>query len=250
MPNAVVVQSLGTLRDWTPEWLPRHLRTAAGYPDFTHDYAAIYRTQPNVRTVVEFLARNIAQLGIHTFKRVSDTDRARLMDHGLAQTLKRPNPWTTRYRLIEAMISDRAIYDRAYWLKVKLPEQSLSLLRVPPHLVREHGNYLMPKGYKIELGDGKTLDVKPEQIVHFRGYNPSNNVTAIAPLETLRRVLAEGDAASTYREKFWQNAARMGGVQPTQAIGESKRAAASSRSFRRCTRARRTVARPPSSRTV
>jgi HK97 family phage portal protein len=212
MPNAVVVQSLGSLTDWTPDWLPRHFRNASGYPDFTHDYAAIYRTQPNVRTVVEFLARNIAQLGLHVFRRVSDTDRVRLIDHGLAQTIKRPNPWTTRYRLIEALISDMAIYNRAYWLKVKLPEQSLALLRIPPHLVRERGNYLVSKSYKIELGEGKALEPTPDQIVHFRGYSPDNNVTAISPLETLRRVLAQDDAASGYREKFWRNAARQGGV--------------------------------------
>lgn len=214
MPNAVVVQSLGSLSSWTPMWTPigAGARSLRFYDGFDHDYATIYKTQPNVRTVVEFLARNIAQLGIHTFRRASDTDRVRLVDHAFAQTLRRPNPWTTRYRLIEALISDMGIYNRAYWLKVKLPEQPLALLRTPPHLVSERGNYLMPKSYRIDLGDGKFLEPTRDQIVHFRGYNPDNNVTTVSPLETLRRILAEEAAAGGYREKFWHNAARMGGV--------------------------------------
>src|SRR5262245_33102561 len=59
-------------------------------------YAALYRTQPNVRTVVDFVARNIAQLGIHVFRRVSDTDRVRLADHALADWLNHPTPYITR----------------------------------------------------------------------------------------------------------------------------------------------------------
>jgi HK97 family phage portal protein len=213
MVNAIVVQSLGGLTEWTPSWFPGNGSTSLRlYDGYTHDYAAIYKTQPNVRTVIEFLARNIAQLGLHTFKRVTDTDRVRLMDHGLARAFRKPNPWTTRYRLVEALIADMGIYDRALWLKVKLPEQALSLLRVPPSIFTVEGNYLIPKGFRIELGDGKRLEPTREQVVYFSGYNPDNNVTSVSPLETLRRILAEEAAAGGYREKFWQNAARISGV--------------------------------------
>src|SRR5688572_16141759 len=82
-------------------------------------YAHIYETQPNVRICVEFLARNIAQLGLHVFRRVSDTDRVRLFDHDVANWLSRPNPQMTRYRLFEATVQDFAIYANAFWLKVR-----------------------------------------------------------------------------------------------------------------------------------
>src|SRR5262245_35974574 len=58
-------------------------------------YMTMYATQPNVRTVVDFLARNVAQLGIHVFRRVSDTDRQRLTNHQLAQWLAHPTPFVT-----------------------------------------------------------------------------------------------------------------------------------------------------------
>src|SRR5690554_2197333 len=112
------VQSLGT-----PNWRPGVVRTSVGlYDQFNYDYATLYRTQPNVRTCVDFLARNIAQLGLHVFRRVSDTDRERLRDHGLAQLLNQPLPpefKMTRYRLIESLVSDLGIYFNAYWLKIR-----------------------------------------------------------------------------------------------------------------------------------
>ena len=68
-------------------------------------YGAMYETQPNVRTVIDFIARNIAQLGIHAYRRVSDTDRERLIDHQVIGWLTTPNPQITQYRLIEALMT-------------------------------------------------------------------------------------------------------------------------------------------------
>lgn len=176
------------------------------------DYAAIYRTQPNVRTVVDFLARNIAQLGVHVFRRISDTDRARLFDHDVARWLSRPNPSTTRYRLIETLVADYAIYFRAFWLKIR-PGGELGLVRLPPDKMQVEGA-LQPTSFVWTLPNGDTREFDPAEIVYFDGYNPCTDtgLGGISPLETLRRVLAEEAAAGEYREAFWRNGARVSGV--------------------------------------
>ena len=210
-----VVQSVTSLVDMPSGWWPL---TSYGslrlYDQYNYDYATIYRTQPNVRTCVDFLARNIAQLGLHVFRRVSDTDRVRLTDHPLAVVLDKPLPAeykVTRYRLIEALVGDLGVYFNAYWLKIRREGGgTLGLLRVPPPYVTIEGG-LVPTGYKVTVG-GKIIPVPLDGIVHFRGYNAENPITGLSPLETLRRVLAEEHAAGDYREHFWQNAARMGGV--------------------------------------
>src|SRR5262245_66104 len=69
-------------------------------------YADIYATQPNVRICVDFLSRGIAQIKLHVYRRVSDTDRERLADHELTRWLAHPNPSTTRYRLFESLVAD------------------------------------------------------------------------------------------------------------------------------------------------
>lgn len=210
-----VVQSGVTLMDMPAGWWPTssygRLRM---YNQYSYDYATIYRTQPNVRTCVDFLARNIAQLGLHVFRRVSDMDRQRLRDHRLAQVLGRPLPpefKVTYYRLIEALMGDLGVYFNAFWLKIKVEGAPVGLLRVPPPLVTVKGGGLVPTGYEVVLG-GRMRKIAPAEIVHFRGYNAENAVIGLSPLETLRRVLAEEYAMGNYREYFWQNAARMHGI--------------------------------------
>ena len=209
------VISAGAMTDVQPSWWPMHrygsLRLYDGY---VRDYAALYREQPNVRVCVDFLARNIAQLGLHVFRRVSDTDRVRLTDHPLARMLSQPLPAEfkcTRYRLIESLVSDLGIYFNAYWLKIRVEGDVMGLLRIPPSYVEVSGG-LVPTSYKLVLGFRPEMAVSPEDIVHFRGYNAESAITGLSPLETLRRILAEEHASGDYREHFWQNAARMGGI--------------------------------------
>jgi len=215
------IQSLGTITSLYPGWSPGILRYGVQlYDTFTHDYATLYRTQPNIRTCVDFLARNIAQLGLHVFRRVSDTDRQRLTDHSLAVLLGHPLPSSmkvTRYRLMEALMSDLGIYFNAYWLKLRQDGMLSGLLRIPPIYVTVKGN-LVPQGYELNLG-GAPIPFAPNELVHLRGFNPENAVNGLSPLETLRRVLAEEYEAGEYREHFWQNAARREGVirRPTTA---------------------------------
>ena len=176
----------------------------------TETYAKIYRTQPNVRTCVDFIARNIAQLGLHVYRVVSDTDRERLRDHELASWLKTPSPASTRYRLIENTIQDYCIYLNAYWLKVRLPNR-IGIQRLPPEQMRVEGG-LIPTQFVWTNVDGEEKFFAPSEIVHFSGYDPCNPLMGLSPMETLRRVLAEEKAASDHRQYLWQNAARIEGV--------------------------------------
>jgi HK97 family phage portal protein len=175
-------------------------------------YATIYATQPNVRICVDFLARNIAQLGYHIFRRVSDTDRLRLNDHELAQWLAKPNPSTSRYRLFESYIADLAVYFNAYWLKIRIddPDRRIGLVRMPPETVDVQGG-LLPSGV-IWTYDGQAVPLAMTEIVYANGYNPLNPLVGLSPLETLRRILAEDVASSEHRSRYWQNASRMEGV--------------------------------------
>lgn len=177
------------------------------------DYAAIWRTQPAVRRVVSFKARNIAQLGLHVFRRVSDTDRVRLSaaDHGLPATLGAPNPWTTPYRLIYALISDVAIYDRALWVKFRRDDDPtrVALVRVPPSKWQPiGGSWMAPDGFKV-TGSRGSITLAFDQVVYFPGYDPEGESGGVSPMESLRQVIAEEVAATDYRENMWRNGARM-----------------------------------------
>lgn len=193
----------------------------------TLTYGAIYRSQPAVRTVVSFLARNLAQLGLHTFERLSDTDRRRITDHPLARLLANPNPTTTTYRLIAALVSDKAIYDDAYWVKLRAENGlPIGLRRLPPWRVEPRGpEWSDPDEYRIH-GTRGYLDLDRTEVVHFRGYSPDDTHNGCSPIEALRQVLADEFAASQWREQMWSNGARISGYisRPAEAAEWSPRA--------------------------
>lgn len=179
-------------------------------------YGEIYRTQPNVRICVDFLARNTAQLGLPVYRRISDTDRERLADHDLARWLSNPNPATTRYRLIESLVGDLAVYFNAYWLKVRYERTdgrpALGLVRLPPEEMAVEGGLLPTQFVWTSAATGKRQPFPISEIVYFNGYNATNALMGLSPLETLRRILAEEAAAGEHREAFWRNASKQEGV--------------------------------------
>ena len=220
------VQSLGAWWTWRG-WSPSASYSAGSlqlYDRYYYDYATLYRTQPNVRTLRGFLARNIAA-GLRNVFPAGERIRppAALRDHGLAQTMRDRcrQSKVTRYRLIEA--------SWATWASTSMPSGSkcgrgpLGLLRIPPPYMVVRGGWCPPATRSL---GGKRRDFSPDQIVHFRGYNPNNPTLGLSPLETLRRILAEEQAMGDYREYFWQNAARISGIieRPLEAPDWSKSA--------------------------
>lgn len=179
--------------------------------DLSQDYASIYRQQPSVRTVVDFLGRNIAQLALHTFRRLDDADRERVTDHPFAKMMREPNPYTTGYRLMFSLIADRGIYDRALWVKAFQNGRSM-LVRIPPRLwtIKDDDNWLAPTSFQIKGNRGKTT-LSAEQVVYFRGYNPEDERYGLSPIESLRRILSEEYAAGQMREQVLRNGARVSG---------------------------------------
>lgn len=178
--------------------------------DYTADYAAIWRTQGAVRTVVDFLGRNIASLGLHQFRRVSDTDRERLTGAGLVRLLNKPNPATTRYRMFDALVRDLGIYDRAYWLKMQ-GAAGLNLLRLPPSMVKPVGeSWMWPEAFEF-TGSKSKKTFPADQVVHFRGYAPDGDLAGTSPIESLRRALSEEYEAGRMREQTLRNGARTSG---------------------------------------
>jgi HK97 family phage portal protein len=210
----VIVRTFEGLQALTPAPPTWGSASALQLYDYRHTYAEIYRTQPNVRICVDFLARNTAQTSIRVFRRVSDTDRQRLTTHDLARWLAKPNGATRQYRLIESLMSDLGIYFNAYLLKVRYVDAerrpAIGLVRLPPEEMRVEGG-LIPSQFCWTVG-GRDRDFAPSEIVYFNGYNPCHPLVGLSPLETLRRVLAEEAAAGDHRESFWRQSARVEGV--------------------------------------
>lgn len=178
-------------------------------------YADIWRSQPAVRTVIGFIARNVAQLGVDVFTKsgTDGQDRRKAGEHPLTALLNNPLPGSNwnRYRLINWTVQELCIYDTAYWIKGRVDGQP-SLMPMPRRFIDPVGdNPLYVEQYKITGNKGERY-IDADQVVHFHGYNPEDLRVGVSPIETLRQVLAEEYAASQYREQMWRNGGRMSGV--------------------------------------
>lgn len=176
----------------------------------------LYRTQPHLRTVVEFLARNVAHLGVHAFTRTKDDGRERLRGDPLTKLLACPNPETTRYQLFEALVSDMSLYSVAYWMLTRAESSSGWEIRaIPPSWVAgtRGGNAFRVEEYLVNVpGKTERISVNAKNMIVFRGWNPGKPKQGASPVEAVRAVLAEQVEAWTFREQVWKRGGRVSQV--------------------------------------
>jgi len=172
----------------------------------------LWETQHNVRTVVDFLARNIGQLGLPTYQRVSDTDRQRLNDSPVAKLLSNPNPAMTGYDLKVALVSDLALHDEAWWLIAQtsagwqlrpLAVDMVSIVsgsEIDGDLVIHY----LPDALK------PPIRIPGENLIHFKNWTPYYGDRGSPVVATLKEVLAEQIAAQQFRTGIWKNGGQIG----------------------------------------
>lgn len=188
------------------------------YNDVVRDYASIYRTQPNIRTVVGFLGWNVAQLPLRAIRRISESERVRLpSDHPLSQTLRVPNPVlnppVTAFDWVDEIVEDLGIFGQYLGLKVQQNRgERLRVLRLPLEQTRiEASNTWTVDEYVVEGNSGR-LRIPADAVIHLKLYNPKDRRVGLSRLETLRRNIAEDEAAGRYRAQLWRNAGRHSGI--------------------------------------
>lgn len=179
------------------------------------DVEEFWRTQPNLRKVIGFVARNVATIPLHTHERVSDTERQRVTDHILPRTLSRPQKHVGAYRFWESVISDGLLYDRWAVMKDWQDDGSLELTQVPSWRLRFRTDTLRRvTGAAFWVGDSADVDsvedgwvrLDLDNLIFDHGYAP--RTAGLSPVETLKDILDEGAESVQYRRDVWKNGGR------------------------------------------
>ena len=188
-----------------PSW------TGSAWPGtYFADYSTMWRTQPSLRKVVDFLARNIAQVPAYLYRRISDTDRERISDHPLARTLINPHPSQSRYRFMEALVTELSVFDRGWAVEQDHDGDELWMRWVPASWSGWTYAADGTLAFRVWSWAGEQW-VAAEDVFELAGYNPSPPQRC-PPCETLRQVLAEEQAGTDYRADLWRNGARLAGT--------------------------------------
>ena len=70
----------------------------------------LYRTQDNLRAVVDFLSSNLAQLPLKVYTRNDENDRERDRDSDAAKVLWKPNDYMTQFEFIRALCAEFYVF--------------------------------------------------------------------------------------------------------------------------------------------
>ena len=141
------------------------------------DAAQLYRTQPNLRAVVSFLADNAAQIPIKVYERVSDTDRPRVLDSPAALLLSKPNEDMTAFEFKRWMYSDLLLYER--FLTLLVPSNGTGLIEVPA-----------------------------DKFILFHGYDPTDPMRQYSRISALKETLHEQIESNGFRRQMWHRGGR------------------------------------------
>ena len=128
------------------------------------DYAVLWREQPHIRTVIDFLARSVSQLGLHAFERGADGDRVRV-DRGsnLGKWSTVPAPNMTMLTWLSRCVHDLAIYDRFLAVKMKDRFGRVWVQPVPVDMWRPVAkDWTGPSGYQV--GSDPSSILRPDQV--------------------------------------------------------------------------------------
>lgn len=176
------------------------------------DAADLYRTQPNLRAVISFLADNASQIPLKVYERASDTDRPRVHDSPAALLLKQPNPDMTAYEFKRWMYSDLLLYERFLTLIVpsKSTESGWELRPIPAPWIKSFKGKspFAPESIVIGVTGAGMIEVPADKFILFHGYDPTDPMRQYSRISALKETLHEQIESNGFRRQMWHKGGR------------------------------------------
>jgi HK97 family phage portal protein len=173
-------------------------------------YHAMYRSQPWVYVLVSKRARSLARLPLKTYIR-DDLNRPEAQpSNPYKKLIDKPNPTISTFRFWEWTGSTYDVFGESFWFKRRdRGGRPFELWPMHPTRLSYDGN---KDRWIYRDNTGAAAEIKPEDLVHFKSYNPGDDKRGLSPLEPLRATLDAESSAKTATAAFWQNGASPGFV--------------------------------------
>lgn len=182
---------------------PSWLRSTGTWEPFTmpdledaKEQTRLYTKLSWIATAVNTVATTAAGAPFQVMQRMGE-DKEGIPNHPFELLLERPNPMMSRFELLEATFSYRALTGNCYWWLNKPNENAApaEIWIVPSDQMQpipDGQSYIA--GYEYDPGIGRKITLEPWEIVHFKTFNPTNKYIGASLVETLGTV-AHGDLA-------------------------------------------------------
>lgn len=181
------------------------LRRAPNAPKLTPEVA--WKTQPSLRKVVGFIARNVASVPWKVFERLGDDDRKRASNSLAERRLRQPQRFMSGFKLMERLTIDKCLYDR--WAVLLTPDGIPH--RIPPRALVIESNAMDEIDFVGVNIAGRTVDVTDLPLALGTGWDAWSG-DGISPLTTLDAILREQTNAVEWRAKLWDERPKFSGI--------------------------------------
>lgn len=178
-------------------------------------YAALYKVQPWVFTVVDKIANLIARLGVQVWDTAPDTGNVLDKTGPYASLIADPCDTLDPFSFWLWLTTTIEIYGEAFLLKLRGGTgKTVKLLPMHPAMVTIHRDETGALLYRFT---GSPNELIPEQdVVPFRRFNPDNTMRGLSRLEPLRSTLMNEDSARRATAAWWDNMGRPSMVLSTE----------------------------------
>lgn len=173
----------------------------------------LYETQPHLRSVLDFLALNIAQLPLKVYEN-KDGIKRRIKTGLVYDLLKKPNCDQTTFEFIQQTVSELGLYDSVYWVVVPDSQSDSGWqIRVMPNkwIIEEVSSTPYSIDKIICTAENSSLglaEIEGKNLIIFHGWKPNNPRVGVSPVESLRQTLAEQISSMEFRQSIWKNQGR------------------------------------------
>ena len=174
----------------------------------------LYRTQDNLRAVIDFLSNSIAQLPLKVYVRNDEDERKRDRTSDAALLLWRPNDYMTQFEFIRGLVEEYFVYGAVYvWIVPSTKSASgWDIHIIPTNWVigSETATPYKPGTIRVySRSGGEAVDIPEDEFIQFKTYSPGHPGGYLSPISALRQTLLEQVEAGRFRRQLWRSSGRL-----------------------------------------
>jgi len=165
---------------------------------------------------INAIAQNIARVPFYIYEEKQDNMKTVITDGELYKLFMNPNPYMIGHTLFFSTVLFMELYGEAFWIMegrdniTQIPKEiwSISPTRMEP-LLDDKGQF---NGYWVyRVKDFKTV-FAPHQILHFKYFNPYDDVRGLSGIQASRLGVEQDYFASKYNKQFFKDGISLSGM--------------------------------------
>lgn len=180
-----------------------HVAAVARHADFhwpnlaeTQSHTLVYQQSPWVYVAVNRIAEAAALVPLQVLRREGER-KVEVQRHPLEMLLDAPNPFLSRFELMEQTVGTLELTGNAYWFLAgnNTPSEIWPLRPDRVSIVPDPAAYV--KGYVYEI-DGLRIPLEPAEVVHFKRWHPADDYYGLSALDAARIAVSSDRAMAEW----------------------------------------------------